>query len=969
MKALFVGAIVSLMLLGVSRGIYKTNNVEIKRANYSASTWEVVKSNGIANPYSIDTAGTITEQGNTAWLANYWINKTDTVYGDYKISATIQGTETLPNKREMHAGFIPWYLDENNYIMCYMRWENTDKPNSMSEIEVTGKIDGNFMVMWKNDQFIVSEWNDMWTDNRSQSAGDECIFTVEKKRTEANDSDYIRAYISWNGEADTLIGFHMTRDAVKYDDRKAHFGVYGYNDKFTFKDITITNENNSKVFAPVGDGMGQAINGTLSYDDAAKSYSLTSSSSTAYTDNMLILDNNVDSDNYSISSDISVTPTDTSELGILVYYKDGYNYLAAVIKKENGETKVGFKGKFTTAVGSNLTVNEVDTLATSTFDLSALTSLKVQKNGIKFKLFLNGNEEANFERSSCTGKGKVGFAGANIGFTASNILIEKVAYVAYDWYSTKFVGDTTCYVSAKVNEGGISYADGVYTIPDAAVDSENTSNITSFYYGSSFYGDIAVKATFSGIKADSIYGVYPWIQDPENFLRVLVKPDGITIENHFGENPTSKQYALPEGVNYTSGDKILNVEIKSQKVYVTWGGVDALDGAEFTMAGNDLAVAPNIGIAVAKNGILVKKIATTGFTPYSERKEGDWKFYGARLSSWTVSDDGKTVDSSFDGGTGWKQTLALTSIPDKKDYYFASKVKVHEVTGSDYKTGFMPYYLDGSNYVFIWISQFAGVSPELVVSCMLNGNLVGYEWRKTAFTYSYMETEVQLEAKIEGDVVSVYINKSFSPTFSTTFEGLSNRTTAGAYAGFNSVSSKATYYDYHFSTDTRNFTMTEKPVIEETGTRKTSGIIGNRITLPIFTGTNSSDEVLNPVVTVTDPNGANVELMSNRFTPDTLGDYVVRVTCTDNWGNEAEPLVYTITITEEQQISSSITSENPSSEISSSQGNNSQSTSENSGNNNGNTGAIVGASVAGGVVVLGGGGAGLYFFLKKRKHL
>jgi hypothetical protein len=952
MNKIFAGLLVGLMLLGSDANIYTSlNDRSPRRAAYSQDTWEISHSNGIDNPYTVGTDSIVVD-GNTGWLANYLIDKTSYVYGDYKISATIQGTQNLPNVREMHGGFVPWYLDENNYILCYMRWSNTDKPNYMSEVEVTGRIDGNFMVMWKNDQFMVSEWNDMWTDGRAQADSEALNFTVEKKRTENNDSDYIKAYIN-----DELIGFHMCRDTVKYADRKAHYGIYGYNDKYTFTNLTVTNENNASLYAPLGDGMAEGTTGTWTYDSAVPSYKLDSSSAVAWGENKITFDNTAAADNYQIGAAVSLSAGGDYQIGILIYYKDEYDYLAAVIKSESGTTSVGFQGIFTTIVESNKTTVNIDQMTNASVDLATVTTLKAKKNGINFSFWINDVSVAQYSNANCTGKGKVGFAGSNLTMNISALDISEIPYNPYDWYSSDLGTSTTYYISSKVNTDAVTYSLGTFTFADAGVTSDDASKITSLYYATNYYGNLTSKATFSNIQASSVYGMFGWIEDADNYLRVLVTPTGIILLNHFGTDIRSKTYALPSGASYTSGTKTLIVQIEGSLVHVTWYGIEITSSDSFEISGNDTSVCPKAGLVCAVTGITVSKYAVTGFSPYDKITKDDWIFYGSRPETWTLKDNGDVV-SSFVGGTGWKQTLALKPIEDKKNYYYAATVNVSDHQNSDFKTGFMPYYLDANNYVFIWISQFAGQSPFLVVSCMLNGALVGYEWRQTAFTVTYMNTPVQLEAYINEDTVSVYINKGFVPYFSANFEGLSNRTTAGAYAGFNSLNTSATYSDYHFATDTRNYVMTEKPVITETGTRKTTGTVGTKIALPIYTATNSNSDAMTPVISVTDPSGNPVTLMSNRFIPDAAGTYTVLVTCTDNWGNTADPITYTITVADSAAVSSNNSSSLPSS---------TSSVSSVSGSSF-NKGAVIGGSI-GGVAVLGGAAFVVWYLMKKKKHI
>ena len=289
-------------------------------------------------------------------------------------------------------------------------------------------------------------------------------------------------------------------------------------------------------------------------------------------------------------------------------------------------------------------------------------------------------------------------------------------------------------------------------------------------------------------------------------------------------------------------------------------------------------------------------------------------------------------------------------------------IQVNERTGNEWKVGLMPYYKDADNHVIVWFSQWSDGGCKIVITARLNGQTVGAEWRESGDIGVNMLEKNYLETRIQGNKVSVYLNKGFTPIYETTIDGLENRNMELAFTGFQSGNGiAATYSEFTMVSDKRIYGFTEKPVILETGTRKTTGNVGTLITLPIYTAENSIGDFLTPVVKVTDPNNNDVTVSKNRFTPEKAGTYHVNVTCTDSWGNEADPIDYDIVVSEGYVDPDNKTSDNDTSKTTD---NNDNKTSDNSEQKKGCGGSIaIASSLIGSIALLGTG-----LVIKKKKE-
>ena len=106
--------------------------------------------------------------------------------------------------------------------------------------------------------------------------------------------------------------------------------------------------------------------------------------------------------------------------------------------------------------------------------------------------------------------------------------------------------------------------------------------------------------------------------------------------------------------------------------------------------------------------------------------------------------------------------------------------------------------------------------------------------------------------------------------------------------------------DYWGYTYEKNFNIeikdTTKPVIDVEWNINTVEAL-QEIELPVGLAADNYDESVSVQIKVTDPNGQEVVVTENKFTPEKAGEYQVNYTAADSNGNNAEAKTFTITVT------------------------------------------------------------------------
>lgn len=808
----------------------------------------------------------------------YFVN--DSVLGNSTITADLKGTMTTPNSKTVHAGIVPWYLDEDNFVVVYAEWADYDRPTDIRELQVTGKIGGNPFYIVDGNSYLQKEWNDIWCDGVKVSAATGVKIKVDTKLSESGDAVEF-AVTLMDGEGTILKSDTVAiRDIVKYASVPAKVGLYAYNDTVTFSNVSVVagTEDNRNF-----KNEGSFIANGADWSESDGVYSVNAQSITSLWNNVAIIKNSLTAKSYSISMNVALSDIqENSGIGMLVWYVDSYNYLYAYV--DGGY--IGFKGVTTNGLSKELNQTIIDEKVA--FTDSNITTLNVVKRSGRF-IFTAGGQSVDISVDAMLDSADYGMMVYGASAQFANVDVQNVSFTAFDTISDN-LGGKDYQISAK-NENSVSYEDGVFTIMADAVDATG-EKLTSILWNTNYFDIASISAKFTVVDG-GVYGFYPWYVNSQNYVLVKVSTNGIDVLAHFGEWSGEKSINLPNGFLF-AGEHELETSLNLGKLSITLDG-SKLD-VDFVAEGIDYTLSPKVGIVASVEALTVGDVEVDGFKQRDTITNGDWNFKGgAHANTWTLNQDG-SITGVLTGGTQWQQTLALKALSEQKDYYTSATILVNDVDASEYKTGILPWYINGDNYVFVWLSKWADGSPCIVVTAKINGSVIGNEWRETQVAYNYVDEINYVEVQIVGDDLKVYLNKSFNATYSTTIEGLSNRSMENSYAGFNISNTSAVFGNITTQSETRQFVLSEKPVITLVTTPQTTGTIGTRVKLGIASVSSASGETLTAQVKVLDPNGNEVVVSTGAFTPEVAGTYTVIYSCTDMWGNEADQYTYTITV-------------------------------------------------------------------------
>lgn len=828
----------------------------------------------------------VISNNNTSERDNFYFLD-NTIIGNNTITVDIKGTMGSPNSKIVHAGFTPWYIDGDNYVVVYIEWHNNDRPTDIRCLQVTGKVNGKDFYIYDGSSYNQKQWNDIWCDGIKYPIKNGVRLSVTTKLSElGNAVEFIVSLKDFEGN-ELKSSTVAVRDVVQYASVPAKVGLYAFNDTVTFSNISVVDsKEDNRNYVKYGDFVANGTEWSLT--DSV--YSVNASLITDLLNSNAILNNILTDKSYKVSVSIALSELQSvNGVGLVAWHKDSYNYLIAYVENTANGSFIGFKGLITSGIGNTLSQTIID--EKEEYKGGDITKLELVKRSSLFTLSV-GDSSASVKVDEMLEAANYGLAVYGASASFSEIKAETVEFNAFDVYSDSFGTKTNYEISAKDNFS-ITLEEGVFTIPESAIDVNGEKN--TYVLWTTKYFDIAsISAKFTAIEGGK-WGVYPWYNNSNNYVLVTVSSDGIVIDGKFDTWSDSKTIALPEGFVF-EGDHILFAEIKLGKLTIKLDEV-VLD-VDYTVDGLDNTLSPKVGFVATSKTLIIKDIEVDGFESRSTIVNGDWEFRGgAHADTWTIGEDGEIIGKLL-GGTEWQRTLALTKGIDAKDFYMSASILVTETDASEYKTGLLPYYKDANNYVFVWLSKWAEGSPCIVITAKVNGSVIGSEWREQQVTYNYVDEVNEVEIRINGDVVEVYLNRSFNPSYQATFEGLSNRDIEDSYVGFNISFTSAIFANFNIDEEERSFVNDEKPIIEAVTKPVTSGSVDKSIKLPIISASSPSGETVTAVGKVIDPNGNEVEIKNGSFVPTIKGTYRVIYTCKDLWGNEAEPYEFEIVVGE-----------------------------------------------------------------------
>lgn len=905
----------SFIILNENNNVY--NQVAAEEEDFTDGEWKTAK--GGATVF-VDKGGYF-EGGSSSWMSNFYVKQFDEAIGDYSVTIKMQGTMGFPNNRQVQFGVVPWYLDDNNYLVAFTEWSNETRLNGMYNFNLTGRIDGGMPYRFDGAGYTAKEWDDIWMDfgneQYAQPANQENTITITKTRSSDGKYDVFTFYFNGN-QLDN--GVKYVRDTIKYSGRKAYCGFYAFNDTFKITEFSVDQSENNSYYHGFENNIATAKgNWSISGDNM-----FVSEEGCSNPEEVMLIDNkDISEGSYGVQfSPNVISHAANYAFGAIPWYQDEYNYLGVLMEKTAGKTNVRFFGRTIKECEKRLSFNTINEVKPTKISIEDIEIFKVEKRGLRIKLLVNGESIAEYENNIVISSQLTGLLayGCNISFNNYEKMNE-LPYNPYDWYSTTLHNKTT-YISAATNdEGAITNSRNQYIISDDAVTSGEKDKYTSLYFNSGVYAQMSmIMRIDSQVTEDSVFGAYPWLEDATSYLRIIVNNQGVIVESTFGGTNNKNNYNLPTGYVFTSKEgeyQLLKINIDyNDSITISLGTRNSDDNEQwfdvidendnFKILGRNKDVSPNIGFVCANKGMKCRFEAANGFNPYQPLKTENWELFGAMPDTWTYVDEDTFICNQHNG-TEYMNAKALKPASEKADFFMGATITITNPTNAEHKAAFYPWYKDGDNYIIVMLSKWAtNNQPSIVFTGKINGQVLGgREWHDYATTYQYEGKANKFEVEISGDHIKAYLNGATTPTQQVTFPGISNRDLNGAKSGFFFYNCDVMFDDYNICSDTRVYTSTEKPVIVYMGSLIQTGVINQQVSLPVFYAENSSGDILDVAIEITGPNGENIELTKMKFTPSVVGNYHVKVTCIDNWGNEADPFEYDIAVTDNNEGGSS----------------------------------------------------------------
>ena len=795
-----------------------------------------------------------------SWNGSFLLASTELLVGDYSLEADFTGSQNTEVTGEINMGIVPWYLDSANYVVAYMKWQPSSGFN-MLDVQVMYYSNG-----------AHGGWNDFWLDNayRTTLYTLKPTDTIHMKVTKTLNADGTKDTYTVTISATNEGGVAMTETpatiefsvSTPYAAQQAKAGYYVYNDTVTLKNMSIQSLTEKNVYKTVSGTTTTARSTSASgWTYADSKYTVDASEGTSLQNQAVLLNEYADK-NYQVEYVGSVTGNATDkELSVSPWYKDENNYLNFLLKGSESGNTVTATGKLGGVEFSEspVTVGSVDWNS---------VKLTAKREGSYFSVLINDVEAASYINADILDGAKVALGGGKGALSVSSLSLKELQYVPYDWYSRD-----GWYMSA-MSKDSIGLGENSIVLTSSAEETK----YTAMYKASGKYNSVNVSANFTASAETASYGFYLYYVNENNYVSAVLSNSKITLTAVI-EGTTNVYEEALTGVTLANANK-LTATLEFADITVSLNDQKVLEKEVEALAAIDTT---NVGLLAVGGAVTVTDFAIGGYTSYQAVVDGDWTLYGSRLNSWTVNEDGSVYGDNI-GGQAFKSSRAIKAVDatPAEGYYMGAIVKITELSGNEYKTGLMPWYKDSQNYVYVWLSQWVNAQTMICVTAMIDGKVVGNEWRETAIAYTMLNADNYLEIKVEGDGLSIYLNKSFAPVVSTSIEGLSAQT--AGYIGLNMFGTDVLFSSISVSNE-RIFTETGDATFETIGSMPTKGTIGTEVKLPVISATGAGGSTADVVVTVTNPDGEEVTLSGNKFTPDKEGTYKVTVKATDAWGN------------------------------------------------------------------------------------
>ena len=207
----------------------------------------------IPSVWTFNEDGTLTST-NTAFTGNMLMTTNADLVGDYAIEAVFQGSNNTEVRNEINMGFTPWYLDANNFVIVYMRWQ-PDKGFNLINIQTAYRQNGENL-----------SWGDCWLDFAYKDTlftlkpTDSIKMRVEKRLNVSTGLDEYFVTVS-SGDILETPSNRGIAISVPYFNKPAYVGLYTNNDT-----VKISNFKTESVTDGVTLPQGKALGASLRLD-------------------------------------------------------------------------------------------------------------------------------------------------------------------------------------------------------------------------------------------------------------------------------------------------------------------------------------------------------------------------------------------------------------------------------------------------------------------------------------------------------------------------------------------------------------------------------------------------------------------------------------------------------------------------------------------------------------------------------
>ncbi len=134
---------------------------------------------------------------------------------------------------------IPWYVDDDNYLVVYAHWADYDRPTDLRCLQITGRINRQDVNRFDSAAFEYlpgNGWNDFWCDGIQVPQSDTYTLTVDVVPNE----EYTSILFIFGNEDDPTIKsgeiWVQNSDNLSIPGR---VGVYAMGDTVTFTDFKV----------------------------------------------------------------------------------------------------------------------------------------------------------------------------------------------------------------------------------------------------------------------------------------------------------------------------------------------------------------------------------------------------------------------------------------------------------------------------------------------------------------------------------------------------------------------------------------------------------------------------------------------------------------------------------------------------------------------------------------------------------